>query len=509
VTIPSVIKENALLYWRRRWAMFFMTVSVGLFAAPLLYWGCLFMPVVLNAANDAPILLGMNVFYAVGCGLLVMLAAVGLGGCFSAMRRIIAGTDEQVTKEMFRGIGRSAKTSLPAGALAGFALAMAQIGVVGLHAMTGVNGVLRGALTALLALQLFAAIALSLTMLAQPDEFRGKPVRALFAAGNQIAARPLKYTMFCALTLLPLALLFAWRVPLLTFMGFLFVELLLFAPAVMIWQNQSAKDHILEAQSKEKKAGMITALTGFFLIDLFAIIAPLLRQAEQPTRAVITTMRQTMDFIVRQAVLDADNGTLREMLAGSGVWPLLIIALLGSICCILTAYICACYDFRLRGLLFGTVVLLQLLPMLTNYAGLELLLRNLHLGAPWVLGVLWILLYLFVAIMLYLQFRKLLPTMKKIKENYPGVRLFFYFALPRTRYWIFALMALVTLGCWNDALTPFWHMRKLGAFSVSSYVWEHTAVWERLLYPAICLALLAAWVLICKFCNRSNRTIYD
>ena len=502
MTIPSVIKENALLYWRRRWAMFFMTVSVGLFAAPLLYWGCLFMPVVLNAANDAPILLGMNVFYAAGCGLLVMLAALGLGGCFAAMRRIIAGTDERVTKEMFRGIGRSAKTSLPAGALLGGSLAMAQIGVVGLHAMPGVNGVLRGVLTALLALQLFGAIALGLMMLAQPDEL--KPLRALFAAGNQIAARPLKYTVLCALILLPLALLFAWRVPLLTFLGFLFVELLLFAPATMVWQNQAANDHAPEAQSKGKKAGMITALAGFFAIDMFAIIAPLLRQAEQPTRAVMATMRQTMDFIVRQAVLDADNGTLREMLAGSGVWPLLFMALLGSVCCILTAYICACYEFRLRGLLFGTAALLPLVPMLTNYAGLELLLRNLNLGAPWVLGVLWILLYLFAACMLFLRFRKLLPTMKKIKENYPGVRLFFYFALPRTRYWIFALMALVTLGCWNDALTPFWHMRKLGAFSVSSYVWEQTAGWERLLTPTICLALLAVWILICKLRNREK-----
>ena len=503
MTIPSVIKENALLYWQRRWAMFFMTVSVGLFAAPLLYWGCLFMPVVLNAANDAPILLGLNVFYAVGCGVLLMLAAVGLGGCFSAMRRIIAGTDEQVTKEMFCGIGRSAKISLPAGALVGFSLAMAQIGVVGLHAMPGVNGVLRGVLTALLALQLFGSIALGLMMLAQPDE--RKPLLALVAAGNQIAARPLKYTVLCALTLLPPALLFAWRVPLLTFLGFLFVELFLFAPMAIVWQNQVAQDDMPEANGRGKKAGITAALAGFFLIDMFAITAPLLRQAEEPTRAVMATMRQTVDFIIRQAVLDADNGTLREMLAGSGVWPLLFMAMLGSICCILTAYICACYEFRLRGLLFGTAVLLPLVPMLTNYAGLELLLRNLNLGAPWVLGVLWILMYLFVACMLFLQYRKLLPKMKKIKENYPGVRLFFYFALPRTRYWLFALMALVTLGCWNDALTPFWHMRKLGAFSVSSYVWEHTVVWERLLYPAICLALLAVWILFRKLRNREKK----
>ena len=503
MTIPNFIKDNVLLYWRRRWAMFFMNLVAALFAAPLLYWGCLFMPMVLNAANDAPILLGLNVFYAVGCGICLVLAAIGLGGCFSAMRKIFEGTDKRMTKELFRGIAGSIKTSLPAGALAGFALSTAQIGLVGLHAMPGINGVLRSVLSALLALQLFAAVALALMMLAQPDELRGKPLQTIFAAGNQIAARPLKYTVLCALTLLPLALLFAWRVPLLTFMGFLFVGLLMCSPTVMVWQNQAARDRMPEG--KRKKAGVIAALGGFLLVDLFAIIAPLLRQAEQPARAVISTMQQTMDFIIRQAVLDADNGTLREMLAGSGVWPLLAAALLGSICCILTAYVCACYDFRLRGLLFGAVVVLQVFPMLSSYAGLELLLRNLNLGAPWVLGLLWILLYLFLVCMLYWQFRRLVPKMEKIKEDYPGVRLFFYYALPRTRYWIAALIALVTLGCWNDALAPFWHMRKLGAFSVSSYIWETAAVWERMLYPVIFLALLAVWVLVCRVCSREKK----
>jgi len=499
MTISQQTKDLAQLYWRRRWAMFFMNLVAGIFAAPLLYWGCIFMPVVLYAAHDAPILLGLNVLSSIGCGTLLMLAALGLGGCFSAMRKILAGEDKALVGDIWRGFRRCAGTSLLAGAVTGISMAAAQTGLVGLHAVA-VPGILRAGLSALLALQLFMAVSLGLLTLTRPDALQHRPIMAMAAAGRIIAAHPVRYAGLCAATLPLLILLFIWRAPLPTLVGFLLVELLLLAPGIMLWQSQESG--IRNQEPGHKKFGLMAVFGSFFSLDVAAILLPLFLRREFPARAFMATLRQTMDFIARQTLLEARNGTLREMLASSGVWPLLLVTLLGCVGCTLAAYACACYSFRLRGLAFAGAAVLQAFPILSSYAGLVLLLRNLRLGSPWMLGVAWMALYFFILLMLYRKFRRLLPGLKKNKEAYPGVRLFFYFALPRARYWIYALAAISTLGCWNDALAPFWYMRELGAFSLAGFIWGNTGTWERPLYPAIFLALLGVGILACKLSSR-------
>jgi len=499
MTITDQTKDLLRLYWRRRWAMFFLNLVAGLFAAPLLYWGCIFMPVVLYAAHDAPILLGLNVLSAVGCGSLLMLASLGLGGCFSAMRLVLAGNDKALVRDIWRGIGRCAGASLLAGAIMGISMAAAQVGLVGLHAVAGLPGVLRAFLSALLALQLFWAVPLSLLILSRPDALQRRPFAAMAAAGRQIAAYPLRYAGAAAATLLSLILLFLWRRPLPTLLGFLLLELLLLAPGIAFWQSRESG---ARSQESGHKIGLMAAIGSFFALDVFAILLPLFLRREFPARALMATLRQTTDFIARQTLLEARNGTLREMLASSGVWPLLLVTLLGCAGCILAAYACACYRFRLRGLAFAGAAALQVIPILSSYAGLALLLRNLRLGSPWILGVAWIALYFFVLLMLYRKFKCLLPVLRKNRDS--GVRLFFYFALPRARYWVYAIAAVSTLGCWNDALAPFWYMRELGAFSLAGYIWGNTGAWERLLYPAVFLALLALGVLILQLTMRRH-----
>jgi ABC-type glycerol-3-phosphate transport system permease component len=180
---------------------------------------------------------------------------------------------------------------------------------------------------------------------------------------------------------------------------------------------------------------------------------------------------KALDFVSR---MYADSGALlRDLLAASSVWPILLSALLGSACCVMAAYACACYKFRGRGLVFTAAVLLQTLPILASYASLEQLLRKLELpvtGA--LLGLAWAAAYLIIALLLLRRFAQMLPELQKNREKFPGARLFFYYALPRAPLLTFTLVALATLGCWDDALAPFWYMRSLGAFSLAAYLWE-------------------------------------
>ena len=265
----------------------------------------------------------------------------------------------------------------------------------------------------------------------------------------------------------PVLLLFQWQPPLLTLLGFLLVELLALTPMMLAWQAGSKMQ-----DARSKGYGLSIGIAAFFALDVLALLLPLLRQRE-PYQVMRATLRETIAFISRQALLEADNGTLRELLAASSVWPLLLAALVGSACCVMVAYACACYRFRLRGLLFAAAVLLQILPMLASYASLEKLLLNLNLRfSSLVLELCWALLYILIALLLYRRFAGMLPQLQKNREKYPGARLFFYYAIPKARLLVIALIALVTLGCWNDALAPFWYMKRLGAFSASGYIWN-------------------------------------
>jgi len=262
-------------------------------------------------------------------------------------------------------------------------------------------------------------------------------------------------------------------------------------PVMLVWQTRSLAEmngiapganpgSVLRQDNGEltqyglKSAGRMGFVILFSAaLSVIALVVPFLGQAGQVSHPVRTTMREALSFISRQALLEADNGTFRALLAASSVWPLLAATLLGSACCILVAYVCACYRFRLRGLVFSSVVLLQLLPMLSRYSALEQMLRNLDLRISSIaLGLGWALLYILVALLLYRHFSRMLPRLERNRPNYSGVRLFFYYAFPRARLQVIALTALATLGCWGDAFAPFWHMRELGAFSLTEYIWQ-------------------------------------
>ncbi|MDR2687044.1 MAG: hypothetical protein LBB75_04770, partial [Oscillospiraceae bacterium] len=111
----------------------------------------------------------------------------------------------------------------------------------------------------------------------------------------------------------------------------------------------------------------------------------------------------------------------------------------------------------------------------------------------------WALAYLLAALLLLRRFAKLLPGLRKNRDTYPGVRLFFYYALPRAPLQLLTLTALATLGCWADALAPFWYMRRLGAFSLAGFVWERlSGPGELALYGLSFLAMLGLVFLILR-----------
>ena len=402
MTIRSVLQ----LCRKRRWALLFLSLTAGVFAAPYLYWTCILMRVVLRAAREEPVLSWLNMIDALGGLPLLMLAALGAGGCLSALRKMLRGEDGFIPREVWKGMGRCAKRSLPAGAVLGCSLGVLRVGLLNLHAFMPA-GTLRTVASAFLLFQLAAAIWLML---------------------------------------------------------------------------------------KRPRRGSAIMLAVVFALDALILLLPPMRQGMRAGG--------TLDFLSR---LYADSGgLLRGLLAASSVWPLLLAALLGSACCVMAAYACACYKFHARRLVFLAAVLLQILPMLASYSSLEQLLRNLELPITGtLLGFCWALGYLLVALLLYRRFARMLPSLQKNRGKFPGVRLFFYFALPRAPLHILALAALATLGCWDDALAPFWYMRRLGAFSLTGYVWEHLSGWGELaLCLGVFLAMLGLFALLMRLRSR-------
>jgi len=500
---PPLPPSLALL-WKRRWALLFLNLVAGLFAAPFLYWTCIFLRVVLRAAHGAPILLGLNFLNALGGWLLLALAALGMGGCLSALRKILAGGGSFVPRDILRGISACARTSLLAGGLLGLSLGILRMGALSLHSLLP-GGALRCAGTALLLLQFAAALPLCLLAMTREDAIQRRPLAAFAQASALLARYPLRWYALATLTVLPPLLFFQWQAPLLTLLGFLFVELLALTPMMLAWQT-GGRGHtgVRGQEAGGRGRGLAVGIASFFALDCLALLLPLLRG--EPLGRVQATLRETISFLSRQILLEADNGTVRELLAASAVWPLLLAALLGSACCVLVAYACACYRLRLRALIYSVTVLLQLLPMLASYASLEQLLRNLNFRFSSVaLGLCWALLYILIAALLYRRFARLLPRLEANRERYPGARLFFYYAVPRARLPILALIALGTLGCWNDALAPFWDMRRLGAFSAGGYVWDSLSGWaERLSYLGAFLLCFLSFLLLLRI-GRAKR----
>ena len=478
------LRETLQFCKRRRWALFFLNLVAGLFAAPYLYWSAILMRVVLRAAQGEPVLLWLGAVNALGGLLFLLLAALGMGGCLSALRKLLRGEDCFLPREVFKGMGVCAKASLLSGALLGLSLGIVRVGLVNLHTLLPA-GPVRTVSSAFLCLQLLLTLPLCLLALT-----RG----GVAEAGRVFAQNPLRALGLTIVTLLPL-LFFVWQTPLLTLLGFFFVALCGLVPAMLLWQVSSdGRGGIIAACIHNKRSPLPIIIFIFAALDCLILLSPLLRQIPDPQAA----LRSALDFISR---LYADSGTLlRDLLAASSVWPLLLAALLGTACCVMAAYACACYKFRGRGLLFAAAVLLQIIPILASYASLERLLRNLELPISGVwLGLGWALVYLLVALLLCRRFAQLLPSLQKNREKFPGVRLFFYYALRRAPLYTIALFALATLGFWDDALAPFWYMRSLGAFSLGGYVWERlSGPGELALYIAAFLAMLGLFLLILR-----------
>jgi len=456
------------LFIRRRWALLFLNVAAGLALAPFLYWDAIFMRVVLALAHEEAILLGLNTLNALGGLVLLPLAAVVLGGCMSAVRAILASKDVFMPTQLRRSISATAKTSLVAGGIVGLSLGAMRVGLLSL-AMQMPSGWLRWSLAAVLLLQFLVALPFCLLAFCQNDTLQRRPSQALAQAGRDFVARPLRWFGLLAVTALPAAVLFMLPWPLFRLAGFLGVLVFLLSPMMVAWQKSCP-------ESKNTRVSFVPAglaMLGFGVLTTLALLLPFWLQGGQAGYVVQSTLGETLAFIARQATLEADNGAFRNLLSASSVWPLLVAALVGSACCILVAYACASYRFRLRKLMFAAVVLLQLLPMLSRYSALEQLLRQINLQFPPVfLGLAWVLLYIVTAWLLYRHFARMRPALQRAQVKYPGVRAFFYFALPRARLYVVALTALATLGAWGDALAPFWLMRDLGAFSLAGYVWQ-------------------------------------
>ena len=485
------IKSILRLCARRRWALFFLNLVAGLFAAPYMYWSAILMRVVLRAAHGEPVLPWLAAVEALGGLPLLMLAALGAGGCLSALRKLLRGEDGFLPGEVFRGMGRCAATSLPAGALLALSVGIYRVGILNLHVLMP-SGALRASASAFLLLQLTAALPLCVLALTREDALQRRPLRAFAAAGRFYAREPVRVLGLLAATALPLLLFFVWQPPVLTLLGFLLVVLCGLVPAMIAWQTLDVRRQTLGARSGRR--GLLPlAMAIFFALDALILWFTPVSQGQ-----LSATLGDALAFINR---FYADSGTLlRDMLAAGSVWPLLLMALLGSACCVMAAFACACYRFRLRGLVFAAAVLLQILPMLASYSSLERLLRNLELPLTGtLLGLAWALSYILAALLLYRRFARMLPGLQKNRDTYPGARLFFYYALPRAPLQTLALIALVTLGCWDDALAPFWYMRSLGAFSLAASVWEQLAGWSELaVYLVIFLAMLGILLLILK-----------
>ncbi len=500
------LRSLAAFYWERRWSMALLSLAAGLFAAPYLYWNSILMRIVMNAAHATDLLLGLNLLNALGGALLLALAALGIGGCLSAMRAELDGAGVSLPRAIFGGLRRCARCSLAAGALLGFSLGMLRMGLVALHALLP-TGTARTSLSALLILQFLLVLPLCLLSVCQADALQAKPARAFKTAWRRLLPNLGQYWLFTVATLLPLLLLFVWQKPVMTLLGFLAVVLVAFAPLMLLWlRHRDGFGATTRLHSGALRVGTALLGAGLLVCAGLALALPLLRQGRSPSLAVQAPLLETVRFVLRLTVQDADNGTIRDLLSDSSVWLMLTVGLLGSACCVLVTYFCACYRFRRRKLLFSFTVLLQMLPLLANFSAIDQLLHNLGLpDHPVLLGILWSLLYICAAVLLYRRFSSMKGKIEVRRAAGEGEwRPFFYYALPRARLHVIAIAALVSFGCWNDALAPFWYMQRLGAFSVGGYVWQQTTPEERVAYLGAFAAAILLFLLL-SFLSQSHR----
>lgn len=414
-----------------------------LFAAPYLYWSCILLPIISNAAHSEGILLGLHFINALGGAVLLLVMFLGLGGCLSATRAgvlnndLTAGecsaegapsVDISLPRAIWRGLRRCAGASLLYGGFTGLSLGVFRVGVLQLHCAYPA-GFVRVALDAVLVLQAAFTLAACLLLLRQPDAVQAKPLRA-FAAAWVRAAR-----------------IGRWRL----------------IPSV--------------------------ALSAFlFFGTLAAISLPLLKSRLSVVRS---SLREALAFAYTLVRQDAANGTLRDLLSNSGSWIVLLLGLLGGACCIIAAYLCACHRFHGRMSLFAVIVLLQLLPLWASFSAMDQFLRNLNLpDRPFYLGLALSLLYILTAALLFHRFSKLkdvlaIPQTAALNEW----RLFFYNVFPKVRPYVLALAILISAGLWNDAVLPFVWMHRLGAFRLPVYVWQQSR-WDEKLFLLL-LAFLA------------------
>lgn len=502
------LRDMARFYWERRWTMAFLSLAAGLFAAPFLYWNSILMRIVMNAAHATDLLLGLNLLHALGGLLLLLLAAWGMGGSLHVLRKELAGADTSLPKDFLAGLRGCAKCSLLAGALLGFSLGVLRVGLVGLHALP-CAGAARAALTAALFLQFLLALPLCVLTMCQGDGVQARPLRALMRAGRQLLSGLGRHWLFTLMTIAPFLLFFIWQKPVLTLLGFLLVTLFAIAPVMLLWLRHCEATK-LDARKSPVLLKAMSVLLALVLLasSILALALPLTRQGTSPARVVQTSLRETVDFVLRMTMQDADNGALRDLLSDTSTWAMLAVGLLGSACCVAAAYFCACYRFRRRHLLFGCIALLQLLPLTASFSYTDQLLRNLHLPErPVLLGAAWALLYLCAAALLYRRLHQV--TGEGIQEGgEPDEsiwRVFFYRVLPKVRLHVIAIAALVSFGCWNNALAPFWYMQKLGAFSVSEYIWEHTVARERAAYVIVLAGAMLAALLLAGLTTQRKR----
>ncbi|MCL2106046.1 MAG: hypothetical protein FWH26_03150 [Oscillospiraceae bacterium] len=479
--IPSTFSPSLTRFvWEHRWGMAFLNLTAFAFAAPFLFWNCILMPIVMQAAHAMELLQGLGALFALGNVLALMLAMLGAGGCLSALRGLLDGSGGYIISGVFRAMRRRAGSSLLAGGLLGLSLGVMRAGLMNLRSVSGMGW--RCALSVSLALQFLLVCTLCILAMARDDGCRAKPHRVFAGAAAELLTRPGRQLLYAVATVAPLAVFFLWQNAALTVIGLLLTAAAPL-PVMLIWSRRAPC--ISGGQSAKALIGIL----------LFAGLSAVPALAVSPWNSVRATLRESMAFLFRLTMQDADNGTIRDMLANSSVWPVVAAAILGTGCCVVVSYVCACYRFKGRKTMLALAVTLQLLPLLSSYASLEQLLRNLRLPiTPVLLGVVWTLLYLLLSLLLYRRFASLRPELlrRQEKSGVSGPRLLFYHALPRVRLYIAALLVLVTLGCWNDALAPFWHLKQLGAFTVSSYLWETMrGTREPLLYLCVFAAALA------------------
>ncbi|MCL2446557.1 MAG: hypothetical protein FWD06_07310 [Oscillospiraceae bacterium] len=457
---------NKSFLLRRRWGLLFLNVTAGLALAPFIYWDGIFMRVMLSAAPDGATLLGLTVLAGLGNLLLLLFAAVVMGGCMHALRGVMADSTAFLPAEFMRGLRRTAKTSLVAGALIALSLLVMRAGLVNLYTQPPLPAPWRPILTIMLALQLLIILPWALLMFCQPEGLQCRPLHAFSAAANQLFRQPLLFGLLLLPAMLPV-LFFSFQRPWAKFIGLFCVMFFLLVPVMMRWQK-SVQAHTLTPQTPRNYWHFLV-LAVFGVASTIALIVPGLGHGS----VVRTTLGETWAFLLRQVTLEADNTTVRSLLSSSSVWPWMAAALLGTACLILVTYTCACYRFRGRGLIFFTAVALQLWPMLSRYSALEQLLRSMDLPVqPVVIIAAWAGFYLLASLMLYRKFARMRPKLqqRRCQEKYPGARLFFYYAFPRARLAVIALVLLTTLGGWPDILAPFWHMQELGAFSLVEFI---------------------------------------